>query len=105
LLVVVVLRNLAARRSLENTGASTHECVKTICPMWRSTIKANRTISTFWGRTDDRQKNSHLYNHFLFVFLQSKNPSLAGQSFTGKNSLRPEPGPLFGGDFFFLNNN
>nr|CAH0102674.1 unnamed protein product [Daphnia galeata] len=27
---------------------------------------------------------------------QSKNPSLAGQSFTGKNSLRPEPGPLFG---------
>lgn len=28
---------------------------------------------------------------------QSKNPSLAGQSFTGKNSLRPEPGPLFGG--------
>ncbi|KAK4036344.1 hypothetical protein OUZ56_028403 [Daphnia magna] len=28
---------------------------------------------------------------------QSKNASLAGQSFTGKNSLRPEPGPLFGG--------
>lgn len=28
---------------------------------------------------------------------QSKSASLAGQSFAGKNSLRPEPGPLFGG--------
>ena len=36
---------------------------------------------------------------FCCLYLQSKNASLAGQSFTGKNSLRPEPGPLFGGKF------
>lgn len=38
----------------------------------------------------------------FFVRLQSKGASLAGQSFAGKNSLRPEPGPLFGGKLIEL---
>ena len=46
--------------------------------------------------------DSH-FDYFLSFFLQSKNASsLAGQSFAGKNSLRPEPGPLFGGKLIEL---
>ena len=58
-----------------------------------------------FGEEQATDEKTHILITIFFLYLQSKNPSLAGQSFTGKNSLRPEPGPLFGGDYIFLNNN